>query len=69
MAFPGSESGSSASVCRICNVWLNVWNANAEKLEFVHGRATRTFSTPGKYSYGTGGGLLWYEEWGVVRVF
>jgi len=50
-------------------IWLNVWSANPEKLEFVHRRATRTFSKPGLYSYGTGGGLMWYEEGGVVRVF
>ena len=50
-------------------IWLNVWSENAEKLEFVHGVATRTFSTPGWYYYGTGGGLMWYEEGGVVRVF
>ena len=50
-------------------IWLNIWSANAEKLAFVHGRATRTFSAPGLYYYGTGGGLMWYEEGGVVRVF
>ena len=50
-------------------IWLNVWSANAEKLEFVHGRATRTFSTDGVYYYGTGGGLMWYEEGGVIIVF
>ena len=49
-------------------IWLNVWSDNAEKLEFVHGVATRTFSTPGNYFYGSGGGLMWYEEGGVVRV-
>ena len=49
-------------------IWLNVWD-NAEKMEFVDGVATRTFSTPGYYYYGTGGGLMWYEEGGVVRVF
>jgi hypothetical protein len=50
-------------------IWLNVWSGNPTKLEFVHRRATRTFSQPGKYYYGTGGGLMWYEEGGVVRVF
>ena len=49
-------------------IWLNLWSDNAEKLEFVHGVATRTFSTPGNYFYGSGGGLMWYEEGGVVRV-
>jgi hypothetical protein len=49
-------------------IWLNAWSANPEKLEFVHRRATRTFSTPGNYYY-AGGGLMWYEEGGVVRVF
>ena len=49
-------------------IWLNVWSADAEKLEFVHGVATRTFSKTGWYYYGTGGGLMWYEEGGVVRV-
>jgi hypothetical protein len=49
-------------------IWLNVWSGNAEKLVFVHGRATRTFSKTGWYYYGTGGGLMWYEEGGVVRV-
>jgi hypothetical protein len=49
-------------------IWLNVWSENAEKLVFVHGRATRTFSKTGWYYYGTGGGLMWYEEGGVVRV-
>jgi len=50
-------------------IWLNVWSNNPEKMEFVHGVATRTFSAPGLYYYGTGGGLMWYEEGGVVRVF
>jgi plastocyanin len=50
-------------------VWLNVWDSDAEKLEFTNGVATRTFSKPGNYFYGTGGGLMWYEEGGVVRVF
>ena len=50
-------------------IWLNVWSDKPEKLEFVHGVATRTFSAPGLYYYGTGGGLMWYEEGGVVRVF
>ena len=50
-------------------IWLNLWSDNREKLEFVHGVATRTFSTPGNYYYGSGGGLMWYEEGGVVRVF
>jgi hypothetical protein len=50
-------------------IWLNVWSANPEKLEFVHGRATRTFSRGGVYYYGTGGGLMWYEQGGVVVVF
>jgi len=49
-------------------IWLNVWD-NAEKMEFVDGVTTRTFSTPGYYYYGTGGGLMWNEEGGVVRVF
>ena len=40
-----------------------------EELEFVHGVATRTLSIPGYYYYGTGGGFMWYEEEGVVRVF
>ena len=48
-------------------IWL--WSDNAEKLEFVHGVATRTLSTPGWYYYGTGFGLMWYEEGGVVGVF
>lgn len=50
-------------------IWLNVWSENAQKLAFVHGVATHTFSTPGNYYFGTGGGLMWYEEGGVVRVF
>jgi len=50
-------------------IWLNIWSDNREKMGFVHGRATRTFSAPGLYYYGTGGGLMWYEEGGVVRVF
>jgi hypothetical protein len=50
-------------------IWLNVWSDKPEKLEFVHGVATRTFSTPGSYYYGTGDGLTWNETGGVVRVF
>jgi len=50
-------------------IWLNILSDNAEKLEFVHGVATRTLSTPGPYFYGTGGGFMWNEEGGVVRVF
>jgi Big-like domain-containing protein len=50
-------------------IWLNVWSDKPEKLEFVHGVATRTFSAPGLYYYGTGGGLMWYEEGGIVGVF
>ena len=50
-------------------IWLNVLSDNAEVLEFVHGVATRTFSTPGSYYYGTGDGLTWNETGGVVRVF
>ena len=49
-------------------IWLNVWSDNAEKLEFVHGVATRTLRA-GVYYYGTGGGLMWDEEGGVVVVF
>ena len=54
---------------RAGTIWLNVWDSNAEKLEFVDGVATRTFSKPGTYFYGTGGGFMWNEEGGVVRVF
>ena len=53
---------------QIGTTWLNVWETNAEKLEFINGRVTRTFSTPGNFYYGTGGGLMWYEEGGLVDV-
>ena len=53
---------------QIGTIWLNVWDANAEKLEFVDGRATRTFSAPGIFYYGDGGGLMWYESGGRVQV-
>jgi plastocyanin len=54
---------------QIGTIWLNVWETNAEKLEFINGRATRTFSTPGNFYYGTGGGLMWDEEGGLVHVY
>ena len=54
---------------QIRTIWLNVWEMNAEKLEFINGRATRTFSTPGNFYYGTGGGLMWDEEGGLVQVY
>jgi len=54
---------------KIGTVWLNVWDANAEVLEFTNGRATRTFSAPGSFYYGDGRGLFWYEGGGVVRVY
>lgn len=54
---------------QIGTIWLNVWEINREKLEFIDGRATHTFSTPGRFYYGTGGGLMWYEEGGVVQVY
>jgi plastocyanin len=50
-------------------IFLDVWNADAEKLEFLDGVATRTFSTPGDYYYGSGGGLFWYEEGGLITVY
>jgi len=54
---------------QIGTIWLNVWETNAEKLEFINGRAMRTFSTPGNFYYGTGGGLMWDEEGGLVHVY
>jgi plastocyanin len=54
---------------QIGTMWLNVWDENAEKLEFVHGVATHTFPTPGAFDYGTGGGLYWYEQGGVIKVY
>ncbi len=54
---------------QIGTIWLNVWETNAEKLEFLSGRATRTLSTPGNFYYGTGGGLVWDEEGGLVQVY
>ncbi|HEX5076326.1 MAG TPA: hypothetical protein VFW03_24140 [Gemmatimonadaceae bacterium] len=50
-------------------IWLDVWSDDREKMEFVYGVATRTFSKPGNYFYGSGGGLMWSDEGGVVRVF
>ena len=54
---------------QIGTIWLNVWGTNPEKLEFVDGRVTRTFSTPGDFYYGTGRGLFWYEQGGEVFVY
>ena len=54
---------------KIGTVWLNVWDANAEILEFTNGRATRTYSAPGSFYYGNGHGLMWYEGGGLVRVY
>jgi plastocyanin len=50
-------------------IWFNVWDSNAEPLVFTNGIATRTLSTPGTYYYGTGGGLMWYEQGGRIQVF
>jgi plastocyanin len=50
-------------------IWLNVWGSNPEKLEFVNGVATRTFSTPGSFFYGTGLGFTWDEEGGRILVY
>ena len=50
-------------------IWLNVWDENREELLFTDGAATRTFSTPGTYAYGTGFGLMWYEEGGRIVVY
>ena len=50
-------------------IWLNVWSGPIQKLVFVQRVATRTFSAPSNYYYGTGGGLTWYDEGGVVVVF
>ena len=54
---------------QVGTIWLNVWKENAEELKFVDGVATRTFSTPGTFYYGTGRGLLWDEEGGVIEVY
>jgi len=50
-------------------IWLNIWDENPEKLVFTDGVATRIFPTPGTYSYGTGGGLMWDEEGGKIVVY
>jgi plastocyanin len=49
-------------------IWLNVWDDNPEKLDFVDGIATHTFPTPGDYFYGTGGDA-WLAEGGRIQVF
>jgi len=54
---------------RAPTLWLNVWDDSREKLDFVDGVVTRTLSTPGSYYYGSGGGLMWTDEGGVVNVF
>ena len=54
---------------RFGTIWLNVWDNDREELKFVDGAATRTFSTPGSFYYGTGLGLFWYEEGGVIEVY
>lgn len=50
-------------------IWLDVWVTNTDTVAFTNGVATRTFTTPGMYYYGTGGGLMWYEEGGRILVF
>lgn len=68
------KSGSTVSWLippdvQVGTIWLNVWDDNAEELKFVDGVATRTFNTTGSFYYGTGGGLEWYEEGGVIEVY
>ncbi len=53
---------------RVGTIWLNVSGPNPEKLEFTNGVATRTFSTPGIYDYGTDGDFMWSGEGGVVQI-
>jgi plastocyanin len=50
-------------------IWLNVWEKNPEELVFTDGVATHTFPERGTYYYGTGGGLMWYEEGGRIVVY
>ena len=52
----------------INTVWLNVWETNREKLDFINGQATHTFPTPGMFYYGDGFGLMWNESGGRVHV-
>jgi len=54
---------------QIGTIWLNVWGNDAEKLEFIDGVATHTFPTPGTFYYGTGGGLMWDDEGGRIKVY
>ena len=49
-------------------IWLDVWTDNPKRMWFANGVETHTFS-PGVYYFGTGLGLMWYEEGGVVAVF
>jgi len=50
-------------------ILLTFPNANAEWLQFVHGVATRTLSTPGYYSYATPEMREWKDTGGVIRLF
>ena len=54
---------------KIGTMYYNVWDSTAEKMEFADGIASRVFPTPGAFSFGTGGGLMWYEQGGRVQVY